>query len=154
MQIPPSAPSERPTPSRLTPRRHIHAAVEATATCSFGVHAAPLLSYSPYGKHFTSCTSECCEVIYFGGDACKGWQGSGSANFSTTGLGAALGLLSFNPFDEETNDDSFAQGRTATRVRQRIVARAGQGLAFVHGVLGKDVSDFLDPCERRRAGLD
>jgi hypothetical protein len=151
VQFPPSAPSQRPTPSRLTPRPHIHAAVEAAATCSFGVHAAPLPSY---GKHFTSCTCECCEVIYLGGDTCKGRQGSGSANFDTSGFGSALGLLSFHPFDEETNDDSFAQGRTATRVRQRIVARAGQGLACVHGVLGKDVSDFLDLCERRRAGLD
>lgn len=73
------------------------------------------------GKRFTSCTFESCSLVYAGGDVDFG-PGCEVANcrpeFSgparrTVLLLHALGLLSFNPFDEEADDRSRQRSRAA-----------------------------------------
>ena len=73
------------------------------------------------GKRFTSCTFKNCELIYSGGDVEFGLgcvvndcrpEFSGPAR-RTVLLLHALGLLSFNPLDEEANGRPQKRSRAA-----------------------------------------
>lgn len=82
------------------------------------------------GEKFTSCTFECPELIYSGGDVefgpgcvvddCRP-EFSGPAR-RTVLLLHALGLLSFNPLDTEA-DKGTAQRSSAARASRFDVAR-------------------------------